>query len=89
MHTYGIGSGVSIDLVKGCAKAGNGTCTFIENSNDIENKVLSSLQKDNRGQLNLQHCNLLDKDHMLLVTLVEDKTISHGDKFCLTKLFEG
>ena len=43
MHTYGIGSGVSIDLVKGCAKAGNGTCTFIEDSRDIENKVLSSL----------------------------------------------
>jgi len=49
MHTYGIGSGVSIELVKGCAKAGRGTCTFIEEAKDIENKVLSSLRKDCMG----------------------------------------
>jgi hypothetical protein len=30
VHTFGIGSGVSTDLIKECAKAGNGMFYFID-----------------------------------------------------------
>ena len=32
VHTFGIGSGASKDLIRGCAKAGGGNCYFISDS---------------------------------------------------------
>ena len=32
LHTFGIGSGASRDLIRGCAKAGGGNCYFISDS---------------------------------------------------------
>ena len=45
-HSFGIGSGVSRELVKGAAIAGKGTYQFVQDSNDNMNtKVILSLTK--------------------------------------------
>ena len=46
MHTFGIGRGVSTELVIECAKVGNGNSTFISHAEEIESKVLQALQKN-------------------------------------------
>ena len=43
VHTFGIGSGVSTELVKNCALAGKGHYTFIDNLEEIETKVMQSI----------------------------------------------
>ena len=51
-HSFGIGSGVSRELVKGAAIAGKGTYQFVEDSNDNMNtKVILSLTKAVRPAL--------------------------------------
>lgn len=43
-HTFGVGNGVSVELVKQAALAGKGSCQFVENTSDNMNaKVVSSL----------------------------------------------
>lgn len=43
LHTFGIGSGVSTDLIKKCALGGNGMYHFIDNPKEIGDKVIQSL----------------------------------------------
>ena len=43
VHTFGIGSGASTELIKDCAKAGQGHFTFIDDLKEIERKVMDSL----------------------------------------------
>jgi hypothetical protein len=43
VHTFGIGNGVSTELVIECAKAGNGQHYFIDDLYDIEKKVMHAL----------------------------------------------
>ena len=51
-HSFGIGSGVSRELVKGAAIAGKGTYQFVQDSNDNMNtKVILSLTKAVRPAL--------------------------------------
>ena len=39
MFTFGIGSGASTELVKGLAKAGNGSAEFIKEGERMQSKV--------------------------------------------------
>ena len=41
VFTFGIGSGASTALVKGLAKAGNGTAEFIKEGERLQPKVIS------------------------------------------------
>ena len=43
VHTFGIGNGVSQDLVRNAAKAGNGTCTFVSEMGTLKAKVIVAL----------------------------------------------
>ena len=45
VHTFGIGSGASKQLIVDCAKEGMGNHCFIYNQSEIEEKVVSSLTK--------------------------------------------
>ena len=45
VHTFGIGSDCSKELVTNVARAGNGTCSLITNLEEIEERVISSLKK--------------------------------------------
>jgi hypothetical protein len=47
IHTFGVGSGASTDLVKNVAKAGLGTATFITNNMQIEEEVVNALCRPN------------------------------------------
>ena len=46
VHTFGIGDGVSTELIKNCASAGHGHYSFITDLNEIEKKVIEAIQKD-------------------------------------------
>jgi NMD protein affecting ribosome stability and mRNA decay len=43
LHTFGIGSGVSTDLVKRSAEAGNGMYYFVDDVKEVEKKVIDAL----------------------------------------------
>lgn len=43
VHTFGLGSGASTDLVKNAAGAGAGSYSFIHDSKQIEEKVILAL----------------------------------------------
>lgn len=43
VHTFGIGSGVSTELIKSCAEAGDGHYYFIVDPIQIEKKVIFAL----------------------------------------------
>jgi hypothetical protein len=45
VYTLGIGSGVSQNLVNSCAKAGNGSASFVSDSSNISSKVIELLSK--------------------------------------------
>lgn len=53
VHTFGIGNGVSTELIKNCALAGFGHYTFISDLNEIEKKVVQALQRDFLEYLNI------------------------------------
>ena len=78
VHTFGIGNGVSTELVKDCAKAGKGHYSFIDNLDDIEKKVIQSLQKDFLEYLLIKKAKLLDSNHNLVATLTSLDDLSHG-----------
>ena len=61
MHTFGIGAGASTELVKECAVAGLGHYSFIDNPEDIEKKVIESLQKDFLEYLTIMEAAFLSK----------------------------
>lgn len=46
VHTFGVGRGADQALVKGAAKAGCGTHSFIYQNSEIESKVILALQKN-------------------------------------------
>jgi hypothetical protein len=60
VHTFGIGSGASTELIKDCAKAGQGYYSFIYKLEEIETKVIESLQKDYFDYLSIKNAAVLD-----------------------------
>jgi hypothetical protein len=45
VHSFGVGSGCSKYLVKSVAKAGRGSYSFVEESDNLKGKVISALRK--------------------------------------------
>jgi len=46
LHAFGIGSGVSSELIRGCAEAGEGNAEFIYTPSQIEGTVINAMQKN-------------------------------------------
>lgn len=60
VHTFGIGSDVSTDLIKNAAIAGNGMYYFIDDPNEIEKNVIDSLSITLFPYLVVESIKLLD-----------------------------
>lgn len=60
VHTFGIGSGASTELVRNCAIAGNGHFSFILKIEEIEQKVVGALYKDYFDYLIVKEATILD-----------------------------
>lgn len=81
VHTFGIGSGASTELIKKCAQAGHGHYSFIYNLDEIEKKVIEALQKDFLEYLSVKEALILDEDRNVIRKLPEDIDLSHGTKY--------
>lgn len=53
-HCFGIGEGVSTDLIKGLANNGNGQYFFINDSQEISSKVISCLNMNSLPYLQIK-----------------------------------
>jgi hypothetical protein len=60
VHTLGVGSGASTELIKECANAGAGCSHFIANPSEIEEKVIVALQKNYSPVLRIHNIRALD-----------------------------
>ena len=69
VHSFGIGSGASIDLVKESAQAGCGSHFFIYNNNEIEEKVILALQRNFLPIRLIEEVVLVDRDNKILENL--------------------
>jgi hypothetical protein len=45
VHTFGLGSGCDRTLVENAAKAGQGSCSLVRDTNNLKVKVISALMK--------------------------------------------
>jgi uncharacterized radical SAM superfamily Fe-S cluster-containing enzyme len=60
-HTFGIGNGVSTELIKNCAEAGNGMFYFIDKVDEIEKKVINALTTNSIPYLKIKDIEFIDK----------------------------
>lgn len=81
VHTFGIGSGASTELIKNCALAGFGHYSFIIDVNEIEQKVIEALQKDYLEYLSIKNAVFLDEEGKVVYSLPEDLDLTHSTKF--------
>ncbi len=81
VHTFGIGSGASTELIKNCALAGHGHYSFIINVNEIEQKVIETLQKDDLEYLSIKNAAFLDAEEKTIFSLPKDLDLTHSTKF--------
>ena len=81
VHTFGIGSGVSTDLVKQSAVAGGGHYFFIKHAQDIEKKVMEALSKNFFDYLLIKELSLLNGNNEVVESIAKLDTISHGSNF--------
>eukprot|EP00347_Sterkiella_histriomuscorum_P006776 403351474 len=88
VHCFGIGDGVSTELVKCCASAGRGHYYFIQNLKEIEKKVVEPLKKDFLEYLIVKDINILDLSENIIEKLVQEENLAHGDKFNMLRLLE-
>eukprot|EP00347_Sterkiella_histriomuscorum_P022926 403336630 len=88
VHSFGIGDGVSSELIKNSASAGNGHFSFIMNPEEIERKVLQALQQDFLEYIIVKDINVLDNNKKLIGRLFGEDIIAHGEKFNLITLFD-
>ena len=59
VHTFGIGNGVSTELIKECARAGGGNSTFISEIFEIEPMIIEALKKNFLPYLIIKNFTLL------------------------------
>ena len=62
VHTFGVGSGASSQLIKGAAIAGFGSHAFIDQPKQIEEKVMSALSKQYAPVKKIENFEFLDVD---------------------------
>ena len=62
VHTFGIGSGASTELVKNAALAGCGSYYFIYDNSQIEEKVVLAMQKNYAPVLKVHNIRALDSN---------------------------
>jgi len=68
LHTFGIGSGASEELIKQCASRGLGQFYFIYNGEEIEECVVAALCKTRLSYLILQKATLFDSNGLEIET---------------------
>eukprot|EP00347_Sterkiella_histriomuscorum_P015189 403357978 len=86
VHCFGIGDGVSSELIQNAALAGKGHYSFISNPEDIEKKVLEALQKDHLEYLVMKEAKLLYENQQEIQNLLlKQDQILHGQKFNIIK----
>eukprot|EP00347_Sterkiella_histriomuscorum_P020358 403338114 len=88
VHCFGIGDGVSTELVKFCASAGKGHYYFITNPKEIEKKVVDTLRKNFLRYIVVKNLNLLDDKKKLIEKLVVEDNLAHGEKFNIIRLLK-
>lgn len=77
VNAFGIGSDVSGDLIKDCAKAGGGLCSFIDDPKDISAEIINVLKKTMMPAIsNLSICS----DSNLDFTPKRLKTVYYGER---------
>lgn len=60
MHTFGIGSGCSVDLVQRVAQAGDGLCNLVRDTSELRSIVIQSLARATEPQYSNVRFNLID-----------------------------
>ena len=83
VHAFGIGDGVSTELIKGCAQSGMGHYFFINNPKDIEKKVIEALNKDFLDYLKVSNIKLFDSNSDLVEEIQNAGEVSYGSYFKL------
>lgn len=81
VHTFGIGKGVSTELIIECAKAGNGSHVFIDDLQEIESKVLAALEKNMFPYTIIKKLTLLDENKEKLHTIKDVGYLCHNVPF--------
>lgn len=81
VHTFGIGSCVSSELIRDCAKAGDGNPTFINDLSKLESLVLEALQKNIYPYQLLKHLTFFSALNEPLYTYQNLSTLQHGSFF--------
>lgn len=90
VHTFGIGSGASSELIKDCAFAGQGHYSFIYKLEEIELRVMEALQKDFLEYLSIQEASFLSENNEVIKVLPKDDfQLAHGIKFFHCELLFG
>ena len=74
VHTFGVGSGASEELIKNCAYKGFGNYYFVYKEQEIEEKVIQSLTKNHLNYLSLNSISLFDQNKNLIETKICEAT---------------
>jgi len=87
VHTFGIGSGVSTELIKNSAMAGLGHFYFIDRAIEIDKKVLDAMQRNKYEYLVIKKVQAYDKFDQPLKTDVETPaSVAHGTNYRILSL---
>ena len=78
-NSFGIGDGVSTELIKRSASAGRGHFSFIMNPAEIEKNVMDSLQKDYLEYFILKNAKIVDQDGNTIQEIFKEDTLAQGD----------
>ncbi len=90
VHTFGLGSGVSTELVKNSAMAGRGHFYFIDKMSEIDSKVLDALQREAYEYRVVTGLKFIDK-HGNEAQVVKDKkqvSLAHGTQYSMITLVD-
>ena len=89
VHSFGIGSGVSTELVKETARAGNGMAYFIADAAEIEKKVIDSLCVGLIPYLKVQRVDFLAGGGQVVHTEKKEFSVANGSELKRHYLVEG